>query len=511
MYYKKSTLFYHVKQLLLFLIIFIIFLQCNKKKDNLDLFGQDIKAKKLDQVTLVFYIKGKEHPDLRVILDEVEKRSRKKLNIKLDFKFFSGNSTNNLKKIVDSGQPCDGFVMTSWMNIGHLLSLYENDLILDLTELFPVYAPDYYSKFNQNDLALMKVDNKLLAIPNRYFFSYRRCAIIRDDLCRKYNIKKINTYAELEEFLDLIKQNEPDFIPLSTANNTLGLFAESFGYVIFNYQLSLVYKYNDPEMKLLAWEQTPEYQESIRIINRWINKGFYVKDIFFAKPQKNLISSGNWACFINFQGMVEQFNRWISETEKDFRYLEFPLYPNQKSMRITPSNNSLVISKNSKNPERVLMFFDWLNKDRKNYDLFHYGIKSRHYVLKGDQFTIPDDVSLAKSYSSWNGRRVFMNIEMERTHISNSNTYVQQVMDFMLEKSVYSPHTGFYAKYGEVDGIVNIRKMDFNKIEWEMGRGKYSEERIDEYIKRHKELGVDKIIAVVQSQLDEWRKNKKTD
>ena len=494
-----------IKAIVFFMLCFFIF-NCNKKSDNFELFGQNLEAKKLDQVTLTFYVWSKSHPETRNVLDEIEKKSRKELNIKLDFKFiFDFSFYSEVKNLIENNQPCDAFVLTSMNKPRQLYLLHDQDLILDITELFPRYAPNYYGKFNEKQLSFVTIDKKLLAIPTHYYISNRRCVLIREDLCKKYNVKSMKSYDELEEFLNLIAINEPDCIPLSTWDTALGLFAEYFGYVIFDYELSLVYKMDDPEMKLMAWEQTPEYRKAIQMINRWINKGFFLKDNYYARPDMRLVASGKWAAYISSQGTIFQFNRWIYELQKDFRYLEFPLYPDKLSMRSAETNNGLVISKNSKNPERILMFIEWLHKNQKNYDLFMYGIKNKHYQLKDGQYFIPAGTKISKSYSERWWRNIFLDFDFDRTHIANSRIYKQDMIEHIIKNTEYPPHTGFRANYYDVLGIANVRRMNFWKIEWEMGRGKYSDKRIDEYINSHKESGADKLVAAAQQQLDEWK------
>ncbi len=68
-------------------------------------------------------------------------------------------------------------------------------------------------------------------------------------------------------------------LPMFYNESSIGLFAEANGYVNFNYILGLVYKWDDPEMRIIPWEQTPEYRRGIETILKWTNNGYLLRDL----------------------------------------------------------------------------------------------------------------------------------------------------------------------------------------------------------------------------------------
>ena len=113
---------------------------------------------------------------------------------------------------------------------------------------------------------------KLLLVPSRGLIDvFRFKANINNE---KFWNLQINNLEEFERLLGQMKGTAADKIPFAI-NGTDSLdFAEIKGYNIFDKQLSLVYRKNDPEMKLLAWEQTPEYAEILIMFDRWVKQGY---------------------------------------------------------------------------------------------------------------------------------------------------------------------------------------------------------------------------------------------
>ncbi|MEN2773510.1 hypothetical protein [Acetivibrio clariflavus] len=88
---------------------------------------------------------------------------------------------------------------------------------------------------------------------------------------------------------------------------------------------------------------------------------------------------------LNFYVMRYMGDKDIDIKEVDNIMKEIELYMDQPHL-LSSRYRGVAVASNSKNPERVLMFLEWLHKSQENYDLFRYGIKDRHYGLKGENF-----------------------------------------------------------------------------------------------------------------------------
>jgi putative aldouronate transport system substrate-binding protein len=209
--------------IIIFIFIVIFVCGCGQKTGSLDLLGEGVKKVSLDPVTLTFYFidKGYNQDTIREVLDGIEKKAAKSLNVKLNFTFipyFVYRDT--MKRIITQRDPCDMFEYNTCGSVDFLEEAYEEGYALDITDLFPQYAPSYYSKLDACNLAVHQRHNRQVAVPNNFTLTNTMCAIVRDDLMQKYNIPPIKSLDDFEVYLDTVNKNENILITLAV-NETI--------------------------------------------------------------------------------------------------------------------------------------------------------------------------------------------------------------------------------------------------------------------------------------------------
>lgn len=320
---------------------------------------------------------------------------------------------------------------------------------------------------------------------------------------KKYNIPPIKSLDDLDVYMDAVKKNEEKMLLMSVFDTILGIFAPAYHYVILDYDLALVYKWDDTDMKIIPWEQTPEYSEAVERAYSWYKKGYFQDGYFFLEPDPGYIRSGILAAILDYQLSVFNYNTLLYEENDDWRYLEYPLFPDVVAQPLTYVYEGMIVSPNAENPERALMFLDWIYANQKNYDLIRYVILKEHYLLREDQYTFPEGITSQNAFLNWQWS-VFRDVDYERTNIVNSKNYRKQVLETYKSQIRYSPHWGFHPDYRGLS--VTRRKMAVGSLESMIGRGNYHSDSIKEFIDQQKEEGINTIVAQIQSQLDEWKK-----
>jgi len=468
----------------------------------------DIIISSLDEATLTFYFPsngGLEPKGLSRVLEEIQKRTKNQLNIKLIFKFLDSYTSEysfNIKDIA-AAEGCDAFFFTNEYDIS-LADLEREGIIMDLTEIFPIYAPKYFSKFSKDELSAVSINNKIMAIPNRLPTAQRKHAMVREDLMQKYSIPGIKNYWDYEFYLKVVKGNEPGLIPAMIFNSSLELFAEANGYVIFNNNLGLVYKWTDPDMKIIPWEQTPEYKNTINTIINWIGKGYAVSgnSIDISVP----IGEGKYSSVIGVTGSEIIYNRILQSKGVDFRYKSYSLYQDKPSERSSPLRYTLLVNSRTKNAERVIKFIEWLQSNQENYDLFMYGIEGKDYVLSADK--TPVGISHSDSYENWEGQNVLLNIEYERQIQYSSDFTVEKYMNEIESTTSYPPHLGFFPDLQGFKDQFLLRQYTFRDFENKLLNGELKSEDVDTFINDQKQFEIDKVVNELQNQLNAWKASK---
>ncbi|HEX3044198.1 MAG TPA: extracellular solute-binding protein [Bacillota bacterium] len=510
---NKKTLIISISVVLLLAGVFLTLYFTQSRTDSLlsQLEEDEVSGKKLPEATLTFYFNGSEPRETREVLDQIESKLRNTLNIKLIFKFINTSPEaylENIKNLTASKQACDVFYYSDSFFKG-LQSLAQDGLARDITADFPRHAPNYYRSFSQEELKAASVDGRIYIIPQRVPSSQTRCAIVREDLMNKYHLRDIQNYDDFEAYLKAVKTGEPGMIPLTYYDTTYGLFAEPSGYVMLNYPLGLVYRLDDPVMKIIAWEQTPEFRKGVETISRWYNSGYLLKGMAVAPPEDTVISSGKWASYIGSWGTDVWWNSVLQSRNITWRYKAYPLSPAANISRDWAINGALVIHSKSKNAARVLQFINWIQSKQENYDTFMYGIKGKHYLLEDQSVKLPTGIEQEQSFYNWAWRWPLRNINWERLDSSSSMDAQRDYYTTLKTKAKFPPHLGFVPDFGPVSDIVNIRQLSYYDIDLQIYSGTNIYQNLDAYIQEKKQQGADKLVAEIQRQLDKWRTRKK--
>jgi putative aldouronate transport system substrate-binding protein len=461
--------------------------------------------KDLKEEPLTFYFMGSEPSGTREYLDGVEKQA-KALNIKLDFKFIeSYNNKAYLEQVkynINSGLPVDAIYYPT-DNTYFLSSLAKDGIIMDLSEPFKNYAPNYFQQFSKEDLNMVSIKNKIYAIPSKNPQSNLKCAVVNESLMKKYNISNIKSIQDLELFLKKVKENEPSIIPLKMLSTSLDLFGPANGYGIIDSNTGIVYKWDDPNMKVLAWEQTPEFRSSILKIYDWYKQGFLGEHPFTSEPINDSdIKSGRWACFIVSPDAQIAFNNML-DGNSNIKYKSYVLYPDKFVQRTSPLFSSMVVCSSCKHVERLLMFYEWLNSNQENYDSLMYGIEGKNYNLKdGNVIPINSDKT---PYYFW--KNPFVNINFDRPMENQTREGIDEYRKIINKYTKYAPLTTFAPDFDLTGDNYYFRRQLNTYFEDRMDTGLFNESDIDTFVNGAKDQSK-MYIDRVQKQVEIWKKNK---
>jgi putative aldouronate transport system substrate-binding protein len=479
--------------------------------------GWQVGADELEDTTLTFYVNAQRQNTSDEIQEAVNLKLEKDLKTKISFKFlwyYYDTFLDRIKRDNASGITCDAFFYSPDFYVP-VKSLADEGLIKDVSELFPQYAPGYYSQFTNEDIKALNVNGGIYIIPSRMPSSNIKYALVRQDLMEKYDVPEIHSFDDYEIYLDTIIENEPDMVPMRYWDSSLGLFTDMYGYVILDYISGLVYKWDDPSMKIMAWEQTPEYIQCLERLQRWVERGYLDPEsdnhgfsVINGRPNTTIstpfITDPKSASFIGNPADEIYFNKLLrSKGITDFSYKAYPLY-DEYSARNSIMDNGIMINVVSKQAERVLKFIDWLQSDQENYDLLMYGKKSVHYIDRGDYIEPPADA--ITTFLEWSWKPPFENIDYQRATYPGHSDELKEYREIMTEQTKYPPHYGFSPDFSAVNKMYEERWMRFTIPEnIVLNGGDPNDEKMQKFMEDQKASETDSLIAEIQGQLDEYK------
>lgn len=260
----------------------------------------------------------------------------------------------------------------------------DDGVFLDLTELMPIHAPDYFKNITASEEAYRLATNNDGKITEFVILKQDAPAFVRvnfiTEIMDRYGIEDmpvtISDYEEL--FAEMAADGLPAFAPEENGR------VEQF---MFPYGITNGF-FLDKAGDVQFGPATENYREYLTLMNDWYNKGYLYKDFM-----GNLSDSERRALFSNMQVgmfiypvdlalsqaksvdmtiMPANYPRLNEGQEMPFFSLSFETMPR-------PGEMVTVVTSESKNPELALNYINYFYT-QEGADLCNWGIKDKSYV-----------------------------------------------------------------------------------------------------------------------------------
>jgi len=386
---------------------------------------------------------------------------------------------------------------SNWTN--EYYSCVTRGVIRPLNELIDSEAPDLRNILPVFLLDAPRINGEIYAVPN-YQVLYKQWSFaIRKDLLDKYKFDAetipkeagFETVKGIEPFLEVIKENEPDIYPIRQNFMPDELFCEKIE------GSSTVIRKGDETKTVITSVDTPEWKDAIEISKSWYEKGYIRNDYVNTYSDTSVSGYLKYAVdvMVAKPGVEQELtNKWGKE------YVVVPIC----KQYITASagmSTTTAISTTSKHPEKAIKLIELLNKDKELYNLLCFGIEGKHYEKIDDNHIRIDSEKRYFLNSAWMFGNQFNAYLLEGQ--PDDTWELTHELNMTAEKS---PIYGFnFNPDPVIDKIVQIKAIqkEYDNIFI------YPEEKLDEYVLKLKEAGIDEVVAETQRQIDEWIENEK--
>lgn len=453
------------------------------------------------QVEIVMYYLGTEPAGQQVIWDKLNEILLERLNCTLKVNFISfADYPNKYPLLFSSGEEFDIAYAASFLNYS---SLALKGAFMELDELWPAYAPNNYALASETAKKQAKINGITYCIPslNRTYSAYG--PIYRKDLVEPYGFTKdIETFEDVEEYLDIIKENYPEMQPLSIYS--MGSDVDDC-FMYYNGMYPIKGSQNDffwidpteENPKIVTYYEYAKTPEFLEMMNRWNEKGFYPKSALSDTDSKKF---NNGIAPMLMHNVDNYVSSAVTNPDWDVSYTNFATDISNLSF----TQDAMVISNTSKNPERALALWDLLTTDEEVFDLFYYGIEGVSYELnEKDEITMIDTDNYNTS-SMWAVR----NSEYLKNSVgtpdyygvlkSEWDAYIKEDQGAQKYRSLVIDTTAVETEYS---ACLNTHQQYW----WPLELG-YTEpvEGLKEYQSMMEAAGIEKVREELQRQLDEY-------
>lgn len=444
-------------------------------------------------VELTWYTIGDEPVDLAMVQDEANKYLADKINAKINMKFIGyGDYDQKMSIIINSGGDFDLAFTCSWA--GDYAGNAKKGAFLDISPYFDNLAKPMHEAIDQRFWDGAEINGEVYAVPNQKELSTAPMWAFTKEYVDKYNIpyQDIHTLEDLEPWLKLIKEKEPDIVPLYV---TKQFSPPNY----FDELLPLLgVEYGDSSLTIKNMFDTDKLKSTLKTLRRYYELGYINSDSATStednKSVKRFVTKGDGQPYADVI--------WSKDLHYDVVTSQIM---DQYVTNASSTGSMIAISNNSKHKDKAVEFLNLLNTDEYLRNLLNYGIEGVHYEKIGDKQIKLTDKS--KDYSV--GYYTLGNLFITYTMDNEPTTKWDEFREFNA-KAKDSPALGFTFDTSNVTtqiaGINNVR----NEFESVIFSGSVDP---DEYItklnNKLKEQGIDQVKEEMQKQIDEWSKDKK--
>lgn len=456
----------------------------------------------LKPVELVWYYpQWATYPDLKEVEVEVNKITQEKINATIRMMPTDGGSyEQKLNTMVAANEEFDIAWTSFWMF--NYAQNARRGAFAEIGSLLDEYGPELKATFPDMVWDALKVDGDIYGVLNYQTITNKEGFLIQKRFADKYNLdaSTIKTIRDIEPFLQQIKDNEPDIIPfaLTRAGNFENM-KTTYNNLEFISNEALVGIYRgDAETKVIDVVQSPEYKEYLTLMHDWYAKGLINPDAPTVKALDDRKKTGQLA--VTFHNVL-----------KPGKEVEEQIASGGQEIVIVPTSEPFVgtntiiqsmqsISKTSKNPERALMFLNLLNTDKELLNLICYGIEGKHYTrISTDTIKLIDNSGYSPNQTWVFGNGFLADLQEGQTEEVREATLKEN------NEAQASPILGFTFDPEPVQTeIANIQAVN-DEFGPPLNTGAAEvEATLAEYVAKRQKAGIDKVVAEIQRQLDEW-------
>lgn len=463
--------------------------------------GEDPNKVPEDPYEIVWYTRASAQDDVETVEAKVNEYLKDKINATLKLKILdAAQYTKKMTTAVAAGEEFD-LAFCGSGTIDYADSV-RNGVLFDMADYVDDYMPDLKEQFKDAEtfFGSAYVDGKLGGIPILKELGAEWGWIYRTDIAEKYGIdmSKMKTLEDLEPYLKKIKENEPGMeYPMEwdttvSPQNTLSYMMPVTDCVVYLDE-------GKSTGKMQIFPDTDEFRNLAKVTRRFYQEGLVKKDVLTASDASARFKAGKAFCTIGSLKPGSCFER--------FPDMEYPI--DQQAITVVtenfPTASMLLLSNSSKNPYRVMRFLNLLYSDPYLANLIVFGVEGVHYNVNSDGMVEQIEGS---GYDMYQYQWMLGNIFLNKLRVGEDKDKHEKYKEFN-SRVVHNDVVGFYSDNTEFE----LEKVAVGAVQKEYRKqailgAMEPDAVIEEYVKKLKEAGIDKIIESWQKQYDEYLSKK---
>lgn len=474
---------------------------CGKDTAQTNDNGQEI-------VELTWYQVGDTQKDADKVLEEVNKYTTEKIGVKLNIINVGwGDYNQKMLVVINTGDKWDLCFTCSWAN--DYLQNAQKGAFLELDDLLKNQGKEMYEKIDPRFWEAAKIGGVTYGVPSEKEIGNCPMWVFTKEYVDKYDIpyEDIHTLEDLEPWLQLIKENEPDVVPMYlTKDYTAPTYMDKI-------QDPIGIEYGDDTLTVKNVFETEKMKSTLATMRKYYLAGYINKDAATASDDKSIkrfVTKGDgqpyaeliWGKDLGYEVVASE----IMET---------------KITNASARGALTAINKNSEHPEKAMELLNLINTDQYLRNLLNYGIEGVHY----DKVEVPED-----ELKQADGKKYIYDVKVKLNETTRKdysvpywvqgglfNTYVldNEPIDKWATFKEFNDASEEVPSFGFDFNLdpVSVQVAGFRNVLDEFGKSLYTgsvdpDEYLPQLQKKLEATGVQEVIDEMQRQIDDWKQSK---
>lgn len=346
-----------------------------------------------------------------------------------------------------------------------------------------------------------KINGHIYALPINKEQAHNYGIVFRKDLVDKYkiDINSINSVKDLEPALAVIKQNEPEIIPILMGGGKTPASALDFDAIT-----STGGFYSDTnDSKIVNYFESDKYKEACKLAQTFFSKGYVNEDAGYgssgATPQDS-----NYFCWIE-KTKPGKADEYTSSSTMGYKFVQKDITAPIISSGDT-QGSMMAIPASCKNPAKVMQFLNLLYTDKKLLNTVVFGIEGKNYKKTGDN-TIEQIKN--SGYSQAGMQWMFGNVLLDYTLPEEDPDKAKKFEEYN-KVAKTSKSLGFSFDPSKVKTKISAIENVIKEYQLLLETGSVNvDENLPKFTDKLKQAGNDEVIAEIQKQYDDFKKSGK--
>ncbi len=456
------------------------------------------------EITMLFPTFGTTPSDMELVQEEINKIALEEINARVTFMPVSfGSYRDQTNLMLSSGEKVDMLVVLA----DQFNNFASKGQLLDITELLPTYGADIVEEVGMDYLKAGQINGVQYALTTNRDLASNAIFMMKKEIVDKYDIdvESINSIEDIEAVLAIVKENEPDLVPLVPGSVGTSIAQRLFTYDGLGDNIGVLTDFGR-NYNVVNYAATEEYAEICATMRDWYLKGYILEDATTTQEAgPAMIKAGRAFGYIatGKPGLVQQESRLAAVEMVGAEVVP----PKTSSTQIQGIQWAVPV--NSENPEKIMAFLNLMYSNADIANLLSWGMEELHYeVVQDTVIDYPEGVDASNTGYGLNMGWMFGNQFI--TYTWNGDD--PQLWDTMKEfntTAIKSDAIGFTYDSANVKNEVAACTNVQNQYKLGLECGVVDPETVlPEYIEALEAAGIQVIVEEKQRQLDEWVANK---